>query len=133
MGIKLNKRDKHRLKIYTDYMQSLGMFSKNGEDSQNGWCYSFTKNSKYWLVDLTNVTNNKFQPRIYRFKWKENIKEPIILDLHDNNGDLLKYTTNTFSEFKKYLKQSLAQLNEYSLIKKNIDMKNRMKNMEEDF
>lgn len=133
MVIKLNKRDKYRLKIYTDYMQSLGMFSKHGEDSQNGWCYSYAKNSKFWLVDLTNVTPIKFQPRIYRFKWKKNQKEPVILDLHDDNGDLLTYNTKTFTEFKKYLKQSLAQLNEYSLIKKNIELKNRMKNLEKDF
>lgn len=133
MGIKLNKRDKYRLKIYTDYMQSLGMFNRHSEDSQNGWYYSYAKNYKFWLVDLTDVRNMKFQPRIYRFKWQENRKEPRILDLHEDNGDLLKYNTKTFAEFKKYLKQSLAQLNEYSLIKKNIELKKRMKNMEEDF
>jgi hypothetical protein len=133
MDIKLNKRDQYRLKIYTDYMQSLGMFNINSEDSQNGWYYSYAKNYKFWLVNLTNGTTIKFQPRIYRFKWQKNKKEPVILDLHDENGDLLKYNTKSFTEFKKYLKQSLAQLNEYSLIKKKIEMKNRMKNLEEDF
>ena len=133
MSIKLNKRDSNRLKIYSDYMKSLGMFSKNGKNAQNGWCYSYAKNLKFWLADLTNITTNKFQPRIYRFEWKENFKEPSILDLHDENGELLKYYVKTFAEFKRYLKKSLAQLNEYSLRKKNIEMKNRIKNLEGDF
>ena len=124
-------RTEHRYKLYTDFMKSLGIVQKDHE-GHNNWQYEYKPGDSFWIADLQS-TEYKFKARIYDFYWKYN-GELTAEDLYDEEGDLLvEYNTTNFREFKKLIKEKIAELKQYDYIRKQHIEEDRLKKLTKDF
>lgn len=128
----LSKRDENRLKLYADYMRSMGLYQEvTGQP--NGWRYSYRPKESYWLVDMVSPTKG-FEPKIYQFEWKKRSGKLYPHDLHaDGSAELVKFLPKTFREFKKYIKQQVEELNRCELYPKQQEMERRLQKLNGDF
>lgn len=124
-------RTAHRFKIYTDFMKSLGIVQQDHE-GYNNWQYEYKPGDSFWIADLQN-DEYRFKARVYDFYWKFD-GELTAEDLYDEEGEsLVEYETKNFSEFKKLIKEKLAELNQYDYIRKQHIEKDRLKKLSKDF
>lgn len=124
-------RTADRFKIYTDFMKSLGIVQKDHE-GYNNWQYEYKPGDSFWIADLQN-DEYRFKARVYDFYWKFD-GELTAEDLYDEEGEsLVEYDTKNFREFKKLIKEKLAELNQYDYIRKQHIEKDRLKKLSKDF
>lgn len=124
-------RTADRFKIYSDFMKSLGIVQKDHE-GYNNWQYEYKPGDSFWIADLQN-DEYRFKARVYDFYWKFD-GELTAEDLYDEEGEsLVEYDTKNFSEFKKLIKEKLAELNQYDYIRKQHIEKDRLKKLSKDF
>lgn len=124
-------RTAHRFKIYTDFMKSLGIVQKDHE-GYNNWQYEYKPGDSFWIADLQN-DEYRFKARVYDFYWKFD-GELTAEDLYDEEGEsLVEYDTKNFREFKKLIKEKLAELNQYDYIRKQHIEKDRLNKLSKDF
>lgn len=124
-------RTAHRFKIYSDFMKSLGIVQKDHE-GYNNWQYEYKPGDSFWIADLQN-DEHRFKARVYYFYWKFD-GELTAEDLYDEEGEsLVEYDTKNFREFKKLIKEKLAELNQYDYIRKQHIEKDRLKKLSKDF
>ena len=124
-------RTADRFKIYSDFMKSLGIVQKDHE-GYNNWQYEYKPGDSFWIADLQN-DEYRFKARVYDFYWKFD-GELTAEDLYDEEGEsLVEYDTKNFSEFKKLIKEKLAELNQYDYIRKQLIEKDRLNNLSKDF
>ena len=124
-------RTADRFKIYSDFMKSLGIVQKDHE-GYNNWQYEYKPGDSFWIADLQN-DEYRFKARVYDFYWKFD-GELTAEDLYDEEGEsLVEYDTKNFSEFKKLIKEKLAELNQYDYIRKQLIEKDRLKKLSKDF
>lgn len=127
----MDDRTAHRFKIYTDYMKSLGIVQKDS-GGYNNWQYEYKPGEFFWIADLQNA-EYEFKARVYDFYWKFD-GELKAEDLYDEEGELLvEYDAKNFSEFKKLIKEKLAELKQYDYIRKQHIEKDRLKKLNKDF
>lgn len=124
-------RTADRFKIYSDFMKSLGIVQKDHE-GYNNWQYEYKPGDSFWIADLQN-DEYRFKARVYDFYWKFD-GELTAEDLYDEEGEsLVEYDTKNFSEFKKLIKEKLAELNQYDYIIKQHIEKDRLNKLSKDF
>lgn len=124
-------RTADRFKIYSDFMKSLGIVQKDHE-GYNNWQYEYKPGDSFWIADLQN-DEYRFKARVYDFYWKFD-GELTAEDLYDEEGEsLVEYDTKNFSEFKKLIKEKLAELNQYDYIRKQLIEKDRLNKLSKDF
>lgn len=124
-------RTADRFKIYSDFMKSLGIVQKDHE-GYNNWQYEYKPGDSFWIADLQN-DEYRFKARVYDFYWKFD-GELTAEDLYDEEGEsLVEYDTKNFREFKKLIKEKLAELNQYDYIRKQHIEKDRLKKLSKDF
>lgn len=124
-------RTADRFKIYTDFMKSLGIVQKDS-GGYNNWQYEYKPDDSFWIADLQN-DEYRFKARVYDFYWKFD-GELTAEDLYDEEGkSLVEYDTKNFSEFKKLIKEKLAELNQYDYIIKQHIEKDRLNKLSKDF
>lgn len=124
-------RTAHRFKIYTDFLKSLGIVQKDHE-GYNNWQYEYKPGDSFWIADLQN-DEYRFKARVYDFYWKFD-GELTAEDLYDEEGEsLVEYDTKNFREFKKLIKEKLAELNQYDYIRKQHIEKDRLNKLSKDF
>lgn len=124
-------RTADRFKIYSDFMKSLGIVQKN-QGGYNNWQYEYKPGDSFWIADLQN-DEYRFKARVYDFYWKFD-GELTAENLYDEEGEsLVEYDTKNFSEFKKLIKEKLAELNQYDYIRKQLIEKDRLKKLSMDF
>jgi hypothetical protein len=124
-------RDAHRYKIYSDFMKSLGIVQKDHE-GYNNWQYEYNPGDFFWIADLHSPEYG-FKPRVYDFIWKFD-GELTAEDLYDEEGDLLvEYNPKNFREFKKLVKEKLAELKQYDYLRKQHIEQDRLKKLTKDF
>jgi hypothetical protein len=71
--------------------------------------------------------------RVYDFYWKFN-GELTAEDLYDEEGELLvEYNPTNFKDFKKLIKEKLAELKQYDYIRKQHIEKDRLNKLTKDF
>lgn len=125
-------RTEHRYKIYSDFMKSLGIVQKNHKD-YNNWQYEYTPGEFFWIADLESPDCG-FKARVYDFYWKYNDGTLEVKDLYNEEGDfLVEYNPSNFEDFKKLIKEKLAELNKYDYIKKQHIEDERLKKLNKDF
>ena len=118
-------------KIYSDFMKSLGIVQKDHE-GYNNWQYEYKPGDSFWIADLQN-DEYRFKARVYDFYWKFD-GELTAEDLYDEEGEsLVEYDTKNFREFKKLIKEKLAELNQYDYIIKQHIEKDRLNKLSKDF
>lgn len=124
-------RTAHRFKIYTDFMKSLGIVQQDHE-GYNNWQYEYKPGDSFWIADLQN-DEYRFKARVYYFYWKFD-GELTAENLYDEEGEsLVEYDTKNFREFKKLIKEKLAELNKYDYIRKQHIEKDRLNKLSKDF
>lgn len=124
-------RTADRFKIYSDFMKSLGIVQKDHE-GYNNWQYEYKPGDSFWIADLQNA-EYRFKARVYDFYWKFD-GELTAEDLFDEEGEsLVEYDTKNFREFKKLIKEKLAELNQYDYIRKQLIEKDRLNKLSKDF
>ncbi len=124
-------RTADRFKIYSDFMKSLGIVQKDHE-GYNNWQYEYKPGDSFWIADLQN-DEYRFKARVYDFYWKFD-GELTAEDLYDEEGEsLVEYDTKNFREFKKLIKEKLAELNQYDYIRKQHIEKDRLNKLSKDF
>lgn len=124
-------RTADRFKIYSDFMKSLGIVQKDHE-GYNNWQYEYKPGDSFWIADLQN-DEYRFKARVYDFYWKFD-GELTAEDLYDEEGEsLVEYDTKNFSEFKKLIKEKLAELNQYDYIRKQLIEQDRLNKLSKDF
>lgn len=124
-------RTADRFKIYSDFMKSLGIVQKDHK-GYNNWQYEYKPGDSFWIADLQN-DDYRFKARVYDFYWKFD-GELTAEDLYDEEGEsLVEYDTKNFREFKKLIKEKLAELNQYDYIRKQLIEKDRLKKLSKDF
>lgn len=124
-------RTADRFKIYSDFMKSLGIVQKDHE-GYNNWQYEYKPGDSFWIADLQN-DEYRFKARVYDFYWKFD-GELTAEDLYDEEGEsLVEYDTKNFREFKKLIKEKLAELNQYDYIRKQLIEKDRLNKLSKDF
>ncbi len=124
-------RTAHRYKIYTDFMKSLGIVQKDSSGFNN-WQYEYKQGDSFWIADLQNAEYG-FKPRVYDFYWKYN-GELTAEDLYDEEGELLvEYNPTNFRDFKKLIKEKIAELKQYDYIRKQHIEKDRLNKLKKDF
>lgn len=124
-------RTAHRYKIYIDFMKSMGIVQKDHE-GYNNWQYEYTPGEFFWIADLQSA-DYEFKARVYDFIWKYDgtLKTE---DLYDEEGDLLvEYNTTNFRDFKKLIKEKIAELKQYDYIRKQHIEEDRLKKLNKDF
>ena len=124
-------RTAHRYKLYTDFMKSLGIVQKDSS-GYNNWQYEYTPGEFFWIADLQNAEYG-FKARVYDFIWKY---DGILTteDLYDEDGDLLvEYNTTNFRDFKKLIKEKIAELKQYDYIRKQHIEQDRLNKLKKDF
>lgn len=120
-----------RFKIYSDFMKSLGIVQKDSKGFNN-WQYEYTPGEFFWIADLQN-DEPIFKARVYDFYWKFD-GELTAEDLYDEEGEsLVEYDTKNFSEFKKLIKEKLAELKQYDFIRKQLIEQDRLNKLNMDF
>lgn len=125
-------RTEHRYKIYSDFMKSLGIVQKNHKD-YNNWQYEYTPGEFFWIADLESPGYG-FKARVYDFYWKYDDGTLEVKDLYNEEGDfLVEYNPSNFEDFKKLIKEKLAELNKYDYIKKQHIEDERLKKLNKDF
>jgi hypothetical protein len=126
-------RTADRFKIYSDFMKSLGIVQKDHK-GYNNWQYEYKPGDSFWIADLQNDNDeHRFKARVYDFYWKFD-GELTAEDLYDEEGEsLVEYDTKNFSEFKKLIKEKLAELNQYDYIIKQHIEKDRLNKLSKDF
>lgn len=124
-------RTADKFKIYSDFMKSLGIVQKDHE-GYNNWQYEYKPGDSFWIADLQNA-EYRFKARVYDFYWKFD-GELTAEDLYDEEGEsLVEYDTKNFREFKKLIKEKLAELNQYDYIRKQHIEKDRLNKLSKDF
>lgn len=124
-------RTADKFKIYSDFMKSLGIVQKDHK-GYNNWQYEYKPGDSFWIADLQN-DDYRFKARVYDFYWKFD-GELTAEDLYDEEGEsLVEYDTKNFREFKKLIKEKLAELNQYDYIRKQLIEKDRLKKLSKDF
>lgn len=124
-------RTAHRYKIYADFMKSLGIIQKD-HDGFNNWQYEYTPGEFFWIADLYSPEKG-FNARVYDFIWKYN-GTLVAEDLYDEEGDLLiEYNPTNFRDFKKLIKEKIAELKKYDYIKKQHIEEDRLNKLKKDF
>lgn len=124
-------RTADKYKIYTDFMKSLGIVQKDSKGFNN-WQYEYTPGEFFWIADLQN-DEPRFKARVYDFYWKFD-GELTAEDLYDEEGEsLVEYDTKNFSEFKKLIKEKLAELKQYDFIRKQLIEQDRLNKLNMDF
>ena len=124
-------RTAHRYKIYIDFMKSLGIVQKD-HDGFNNWQYEYKPGGFFWLADL-HSPDTGFKARVYDFIWKFD-GELQAEDLYDEDGDLLiEYNPTNFREFKKLIKEKIAELKQYDYIRKQHIEESRLNKLKKDF
>lgn len=124
-------RTAHRFKLYSDFLKSLGIVQKDHE-GYNNWQYEYKPGDSFWIADLQN-DEYRFKARVYDFYWKFD-GELTAEDLYDEEGkSLVEYDTKNFREFKKLIKEKLAELNQYDYIRKQHIEKDRLNKLSKDF
>lgn len=124
-------RTADRFKIYSDFMKSLGIVQKDHK-GYNNWQYEYKPGDSFWIADLQN-DEYRFKARVYDFYWKFD-GELTAEDLYDEEGEsLVEYDTKNFREFKKLIKEKLAELNQYDYIRKQLIEKDRLNKLSKDF
>lgn len=124
-------RTAHRYKLYTDFMKSLGIVHKDSTGFNN-WQYEYTPGEFFWIADLQSAEEG-FKPRVYDFIWKY---DGILSteDLYDEEGDLLvEYNPTNFRDFKKLIKEKIAELKQYDYIRKQHIEQDRLNKLKKDF
>lgn len=124
-------RTADRFKIYSDFMKSLGIVQKDHK-GYNNWQYEYKPGDSFWIADLQGPEFG-FKARVYDFYWKFD-GELTAEDLYDEEGEsLVEYDTKNFSEFKKLIKEKLAELNQYDYIRKQHIEQDRLNKLSKDF
>lgn len=124
-------RTADRFKIYSDFMKSLGIVQKVS-GGYNNWQYEYKPGDSFWIADLQN-DEYRFKARVYDFYWKFD-GELTAEDLYDEEGkSLVEYDTKNFREFKKLIKEKLAEQNQYDYIIKQHIEKDRLNKLSKDF
>lgn len=124
-------RTAHRYKIYIDFMKSLGIVQKDN-DGYNNWQYEYTPGVFFWIADLYSPEDG-FKARVYDFYWKYD-GELTAEDLYNEDGDLLvEYNPTNFRDFKKLIKEKIAELKQYDYIRKQHIEEDRLKKLTKDF
>ena len=124
-------RTAHRFKIYTDFFFFLGIVQKDHE-GYNNWQYEYKPGDSFWIADLQSPEYG-FKARVYDFYWKFN-GELTAEDLYDEEGELLvEYNPTNFKDFKKLIKEKLAELKQYDYIRKQHIEKDRLNKLTKDF
>ena len=124
-------RTADRFKIYSDFMKSFGIVQKDSKGFNN-WQYEYTPGEFFWIADLQN-DEPIFKARVYDFYWKFD-GELTAEDLYDEEGEsLVEYDTKNFSEFKKLIKEKLAELKQYDFIRKQLIEQDRLNKLNMDF
>lgn len=124
-------RTAHRFKIYTDFLKSMGIVQKDHE-GYNNWQYEYKPGDSFWIADLQSPEYG-FKARVYDFYWKFN-GELTAEDLYDEEGELLvEYNPTNFKDFKKLIKEKLAELKQYDYIRKQHIEKDRLNKLTKDF
>lgn len=124
-------RTAHRYKLYTDFMKSLGIVQKDSTGFNN-WQYEYTPGEFFWIADLQSPEYG-FKARVYDFIWKYD-GELLADDLYDEDGELLvEYNPTNFKDFKKLIKEKIAELKQYDFIRKQHIEQDRLNKLKKDF
>ena len=124
-------RTADRFKIYSDFMKSLGIVQKDHK-GYNNWQYEYKPGDSFWIADLQGPEFG-FKARVYDFYWKFD-GELTAEDLYDEEGEsLVEYDTKNFRDFKKLIKEKVAELNKYNYIIKQHIEQDRLKKLSKDF
>ena len=124
-------RTAHRFKIYTDFMKSLGIVQKDS-GGYNNWQYEYKPGEFFWIADLDSPEEG-FKARVYDFYCFFD-GELTAKDLYVEEGELLvEYDTKNFIEFKKLIKEKLAELKQYDYLRKQHIEQDRLKKLNKDF
>lgn len=124
-------RTAHRFKLYSDFLKSMGIVQKDHE-GYNNWQYEYKQGDSFWIADLQSPEYG-FKARVYDFYWKFN-GELTAEDLYDEEGELLvEYNLTNFKDFKKLIKEKLAELKQYDYIRKQHIEKDRLNKLTKDF
>ena len=123
-------RTAHRYRLYADFMKSLGIVQKDSSGFNN-WQYEYTPGEFFWIADLQNAEYG-FKARVYDFIWKY---DGILSaeDLYDEEGDLLVDNPTNFRDFKKIIKEKIAELKQYDYIRKQHIEQDRLNKLKKDF
>lgn len=124
-------RTAHRYKLYTDFMKSLGIVQKDS-GGYNNWQYEYAPGEFFWIADLQSA-EYEFKARVYDFIWKY---DGILSaeDLYNEDGDLMvEYTPTNFRDFKKIIKEKIAELKQYDYIRKQHIEQDRLNKLKKDF
>lgn len=124
-------RTAHRYKLYTDFMKSLGIVQKDS-GGYNNWQYEYTPGEFFWIADLQSPDYG-FKARVYDFIWKY---DGILSaeDLYEEDGELLvEYNPTNFRDFKKIIKEKIAELKQYDYIRKQHIEQDRLNKLKKDF
>lgn len=124
-------RDAHKYKMYIDFMKSMGIVQKDNE-GYNNWQYEYKPGEFFWIADLDSPEEG-FKARVYDFGWKFD-GELTAEDLYDEDGDLLvEYNPTNFRDFKKLIKEKLAELKQYDYLRKQHIEQDRLNRLNKDF
>ena len=124
-------RTAHRYKLYTDFMKSLGIVQKDS-GGYNNWQYEYTPGKFFWIADLQSA-EYEFKAIVYDFIWKY---DGILSaeDLYNEDGVLLvEYTSTNFRDFKKIIKEKIAELKQYDYVRKQHIEQDRLNKLKKDF
>lgn len=124
-------KEKELLKQYGDYMKSAGFYSVGG--GINCWRFRYGEDTTdtFWTVDL--YCDNKFRPRIYRFKWFfDGINDPELITINDGAYNAC-YKPKNFDEFKRRIDEAVSKFGEYKKYKKQLIENKRLQKMKADF
>lgn len=133
----MNAKYKEKLKLYSDYLNSVGLMQEQPEQ-YNAWKYIYKPGElcddkkAFWLVDLLNSAS-LFDPKIYRFDWVVEGNEVIARDLYTSENILCCYQPDTFEEFKILVKQQIDELKNYEFKRKEMLMRIKLDNINRDF
>lgn len=124
-------RTAHRYKLYADFMKSLGIVQKDSSGFNN-WQYEYTPGEFFWIADLQSPDYG-FNARVYDFIWKY---DGILSaeDLYEEGGELLvEYNPTNFRDFKKLIKERIAELKQYDYVRKQHIEQDRLNKLKKDF
>lgn len=123
--------EKVLLKQYGDYMKSAGFYSVGAD--VNCWRFKYGEDPKdtFWIVDL--YTEDKFSPRIYKFRWEfDGIQDPTLITINEGVHNAY-YKPKNFDDFKKRIDETVSKFGEYKKYKKQLIENKRLRKIQADF
>lgn len=126
-------RTEHKFKIYADFLKSMGIVQKDHK-GYNNWQYEYKTGDSFWIADLQGPEFG-FKARVYDFYWKFDgeLKAEDLYEYDEEGEQMVEYNPTNFEDFKKLIKEKVAELNKYNYIIKQHIEQDRLKKLNEDF